>query len=68
MGGVITIESDNNLYSAVIKGNVKKDDKVYIGDDVEFVKNEYDADKYIIQKVYERRNQKYNNQNNNNKQ
>ena len=48
------VEIDKNIFSAVVRGNVKRKDKLLVGDRVVVSKVE---DKYVIEKVMPRKKQ-----------
>lgn len=56
-GGVIFAYSNANIFPCEVKGNVKKQDKILVGDNVELVKDEYAENKYIITALYPRKNE-----------
>ncbi len=56
MGGVVIVYYNGNYLQCEVKGNVKKSDKVLVGDNVELKKDEFSLDKYIITKIMPRTN------------
>ena len=55
MGGIYSVLKDNEIYECSIRTTVKKT-RIVVGDYVAIEPNEYDKGKYIITKVFERKN------------
>lgn len=55
VGDIFTVLKKDSLVSACCLKNIKKN-RVVVGDDVELKKDEYSVDKYIITKVFPRKN------------
>ena len=57
MGGDIKVVDTKSSYDCIMKGNIKKSNKVCVGDFVEISENEYNKGTYVIDKVLPRKNQ-----------
>jgi len=55
IGGIYTVLKDGITYTCSVRTTAKKL-RIVVGDIVEFVPNDYDEEKYIITKVFERKN------------
>lgn len=55
-GGVIMVYADHQLYPCDIKGNLKKSQKILVGDNVEIDKDEYTDKRFLITKLLPRKN------------